>query len=1367
MISRLFIAFSLWIFASIAILVSWFQSRSFAQWVSPIVRKELRRQANIEVTFEKLRVGFFPPSFTVVAPSVKTENNLPFDWSLEEVQAVFFPFQAISGSFALESLNLRGLRVNGKGSIEAAFSSVPRQNKTDAVFRLDEFLRKLPIERLELSDSLIEFSDFNFYVRALGVRKFGLKSTEASLQLIGDSLRWKIWNIESIDTSLVLRASRLQINQLKIKAPGIDVSVEGGASMDSRNLKLPERIQGAIYGVVSSPDQLDSAVRKVIDAQIPSGVGWQQASFQWVMDLTLDPSKKKIKRAQGPIQCAVRGFSFHGIDWENITLGFSIESNEDQVFQVQDISLEAKQEIMPRRVLPQFHPAKGGRVQLLVDPLSVSVDAWKHVPITVRAQLTDVHLHQLLGNGSTGVAGLDFRTSGKIVAQFSPDFIQAGKISGELAVHQFLYDATDSDDRNLKSSPLEIVKVKNIGIIISADLYKDSLEINDSQLILANSKVGFAGRIDFKNGINLAADGDFDLQDISELAEIKFHGSGSIKAQIFGPFNSIQVLFQPQLQDVEYVSLLLGKVSGDILLSTGEGTLAFQKMKVEKNRSSLGVDGLLKLRNQPDPLNIQVHAKSVLAADVLPIFTNLVRDLSWFPFELSGELTGNFSIIGPLNPDLFSITGMITGDILQYKGERLDWIQAQIGYQQGEYFANNIISRKGHGKLNGRISFSPEKGVEWSLVSEHFLLSDVNWIDDQGFLPRGDLDIDSFGKYSQGRLVSESYFRVRNGAVGKIPLGESDLFLVSQGANWDLTAKFFDHKVVVRAQNDGETKGNADISFTNANPMLPLLFLNSQLGIDGVPVGSASGFIRLAWLGAGQSRKVRISELSVDELSANYRNFSIVLQKPSGLYLNGARESVVSVIRMGDQIVNVQTSIKSGELDIVLSGYVPTSVFTLIQKSVRTASGRVRTNFTIHSNFSDFLMNGRMESSGAEVKLDFMDSPVQLTRFVVDIENSVFVVRQGDLQLGGGKASLTGVFEPIRLNGPKMSLHVSLLKNRIKVVPFQYAVVEGEIDIKGDARPYRIEGLARIEDAMYSDPMLKNQGNGFLELPKYLPAGDGQLADRSWFTLALEVLVSKGLKVRNDLFDAEWAGSVEISGPISSPSVLGALQIIKGQLIFNDRVFDLQSAKIDFDKRGRLDPAFSIVGLSEIGDTKVRLFSQGRIKSFRIELSSDPALAQSEILQLLALGTTQESLERNRASGRTTINQGAAASAVLQSLDFNRDIQSKTGFRIRLSEAVNTQDAVSALTADGVGAYSSSPKIEISREIVKNWNVSVGSTVGIGQNNQREINTEVNLAPGFSLIGVWNVYGSSRVDEVRANEQLNSYGIDLKFQKRF
>ncbi len=157
-------------------------------------------------------------------------------------------------------------------------------------------------------------------------------------------------------------------------------------------------------------------------------------------------------------------------------------------------------------------------------------------------------------------------------------------------------------------------------------------------------------------------------------------------------------------------------------------------------------------------------------------------------------------------------------------------------------------------------------------------------------------------------------------------------------------------------------------------------------------------------------------------------------------------------------------------------------------------------------------------------------------------------------------------------------------------------------------------------------------------------------------------------------------------------------------------------------------------------------------------------MPEPEILSLLALGMTSAETRRIKAEDRAVYERGEAASLLLHSLDFNREVQNKTGIQIQLDESVNTQAGTSVFRKPEDGASgTAAPKIVVKKRIGQRLDVSYGSTVGIGTNNQREVNAELHLTPGVSVQGVWDNFETFDTE----SRNRNSYGLDFKLQKRF
>jgi translocation and assembly module TamB len=285
---------------------------------------------------------------------------------------------------------------------------------------------------------------------------------------------------------------------------------------------------------------------------------------------------------------------------------------------------------------------------------------------------------------------------------------------------------------------------------------------------------------------------------------------------------------------------------------------------------------------------------------------------------------------------------------------------------------------------------------------------------------------------------------------------------------------------------------------------------------------------------------------------------------------------------------------------------------------------------------------------------------------------------------------------------------------------------------------------------------------------KYTPPPSSRReSDYPKFKLDIDVTADKGVLIQNDLFDAEAKAHVTVVNTLDTPRVVGTAEVVQGKLIFKDRVFQLQSAQVNFDSPEVINPKFNLSASTEVNDMKIQLYVTGRMDAYKVEFTSNPPMSSQDILALLAIGLSPQDMQKLKSGDRSSIEQGEAASLLLHSLDFNRDVQKKTGIQIQVDESVNTLNTTSIFrprSADN--DVSGAPRIVIKKQIGTRLDVSVGNTVG-GTANQREVNAELHVTPGLSVQGVWDTYDSSSSDLTDRQLNSSSYGVDLKLQKRF
>ena len=327
----------------------------------------------------------------------------------------------------------------------------------------------------------------------------------------------------------------------------------------------------------------------------------------------------------------------------------------------------------------------------------------------------------------------------------------------------------------------------------------------------------------------------------------------------------------------------------------------------------------------------------------------------------------------------------------------------------------------------------------------------------------------------------------------------------------------------------------------------------------------------------------------------------------------------------------------------------------------------------------------------------------------------------------------------------------------------------GKLAVTGETVPYLVEGQISVDSGLIKEKVLAQKSGAVLKVAQYTPKpGSVDEGDYPRFKLGINVRADRGIIVQNDLFDAELKANVRIVNFLNAPMILGKSELIHGKLTFKDRVFQIQSAQIDFDTPAVINPLFNMAAFTEISGAKIQLYASGRLDRYRIDLSSNPVMPEAEILQLLALGVTTDEFKRMRAGDRSVYEQGEAASILLHSLDFNKDMEDKTGIQVKIDEAAPQGVGSSVFRPRSETDATSAPKIVIKRQIInKKVDLSVGSTVGGAGTQQKEVNAEVHITPGVSVMGVGNFQESSGTGTTENQGGKTSYGVDLKLQKRF
>ncbi len=107
---------------------------------------------------------------------------------------------------------------------------------------------------------------------------------------------------------------------------------------------------------------------------------------------------------------------------------------------------------------------------------------------------------------------------------------------------------------------------------------------------------------------------------------------------------------------------------------------------------------------------------------------------------------------------------------------------------------------------------------------------------------------------------------------------------------------------------------------------------------------------------------------------------------------------------------------------------------------------------------------------------------------------------------------------------------------------------------------------------------------------------------------------------------SEWKGQIEIRGSTAKPVITGTLSVVRGQVDFLSKRFDLVKGTILFDGSSPPAPVLDALAEAKTKDITAHVNLLGPVTSPKIQLSSEPPLPSDEILSRLLFGRSAKSI---------------------------------------------------------------------------------------------------------------------------------------------
>lgn len=337
----------------------------------------------------------------------------------------------------------------------------------------------------------------------------------------------------------------------------------------------------------------------------------------------------------------------------------------------------------------------------------------------------------------------------------------------------------------------------------------------------------------------------------------------------------------------------------------------------------------------------------------------------------------------------------------------------------------------------------------------------------------------------------------------------------------------------------------------------------------------------------------------------------------------------------------------------------------------------------------------------------------------------------------------------------------------------------GDFYIQGNNFPYTLGGNFLVANGSLEKKINAGDSGAVQIRPSpYLPKF---LAEKRFspITFDINATLQNPVKVVLEMPQIKIAASVDgklnIKGPPEDTSLTGRMTIGRSSKItIRNNVFDITGGTVEYRQSPPQNPEINVTAESRIAvlrESEEREFDvfarfTGPAQSPDIQMSSQPPIAERELLSLVTLGYMNEAdtaTTSNTVSGPQSDDSGAQASStgyqigsqfINEQLGINRKLEKTLGLEFDYASSYDSTDRANRHTF----------------MLKKQWSPRFGTSASrsVGKSDTNNVKANYKLNRNTSVIGHWEGKEQSGSNSSEASDvQENLFGVDLEFRREF
>ena len=952
-------------------------------------------------------------------------------------------------------------------------------------------------------------------------------------------------------------------------------------------------------------------------------------------------------------------------------------------------------------------------------------------PVKARLDLDGASLARVLDRSGVSGSWVDFALSGQVTAEGK--LAPSPQLQGEAVLRAAGFRFTAGPVEKPPPGP-PLLAFPAGEIRLELHVLPDRVELRQADLRVGNAHGLVEARFGFQKAVGLSITGlldTLDLHEVGPLLGIPWSGVGSSRFSLGMPWGELlHIDADVALHDSEFRHFALGTVKSP--LHFADGVLSFPEVNGLRGKSPYTGAATLDFRGE----GLVVEARGRMPEGRVEDVVEVVAPLSaaWQPLRhvLVGRASGAVHLWGPsesLEADVdvdasevaFRERRMGSGQVhLRLRGDTLELLPL------------TLKGPLGTGQAEGRLTIGGS--LDYRFRVDGMSLEEMVGPGGRRTPVRGSLTLLGTVRGTTDVPDVQASLTAPQTTLGGRSLGPLALEGRMLGEQLEISGRpiaGIEGRLTAEVRRPYPFQAKLDLSLSDLRALL-------GDGWQGSMRGSAVAAGTLLEPEAMEG-KLHLAQLRVERGEVRAEN-----DGPWEVHFaRGRVETEGLTLRGPDTSLSVSGSASARAVDLKVAGTLDLRLVEPFTSSLERLRGRLELSGTAHGDPREPSLLGT--ASLLEVTFGLRDSGLELRGLSgrVDFSESRMIWTDVHGQLNDGQVSSRGDlawkgFAPTQLAASARLEDVTL--RVLGDAPFS---ATGELFLSGRPGAFRVSGELDVARLRYVRPF----GVGAL-LPGRTSGGPAG-AERTSEWLSLDVLLRlQDARVENNVARAQLSGELRVTGTNLHPGLVGAIEAGEGsQAFFRGNSFAITQGVADFKDRHSLQGVFDVYAETQVRDYQIRLHAFGRLDSPQVQLSSDPALPEGDVVSLLTVGVTGR--ERAGMSGTAGAGASLAAEALYQASGLDRQVQR---FLPQNTVLRDTAFRINTLYNDFSGLVEPSAQLE-SKFLVEQLKLSLSQPVsGKGTRAQAEYRFDNRLS------------AQAQWDNAYSDIAIGNLGIDLKLR---